>query len=74
MMYGSAAFEMQQQFMAASDTPPYWASMHKVACPTLLTWGGRDDRVSPPDMAMVPPMRLIPPDAELHIFRSAATG
>lgn len=65
MMYGSAAFEMQQQFMAASDNPPYWASMHKVACPTLLTWG-RDDRVSPPDMAMVP-MRLIP-DAELHIF------
>ncbi|MFW0794271.1 alpha/beta fold hydrolase [Gordonia sp. CPCC 205515] len=65
MMYGSAAFEMQQQFLAASDNPPYWAMMHKVACPTLLTWG-RDDRVSPPDMAMVP-MRLIP-DAELHVF------
>ena len=65
MMYGSAAFEMQQQFMAASDTPPYWSMMHKVTCPTLLTWG-RDDRVSPPDMAMVP-MRLIP-DAELHVF------
>jgi pimeloyl-ACP methyl ester carboxylesterase len=65
MMYGSAAFEMQQQFMAASDTPPYWSMMHKVSCPTLLTWG-RDDRVSPPDMAMLP-MRLIP-DAELHVF------
>jgi pimeloyl-ACP methyl ester carboxylesterase len=65
MMYGSAAFEMQQQFMAASDTPPYWSMMHKVTCPTLLTWG-RDDRVSPPDMAMVP-LRLIP-DAELHVF------
>jgi pimeloyl-ACP methyl ester carboxylesterase len=65
MMYGSAAFAMQQQFMAASDTPPYWSMMHKVSCPTLLTWG-RDDRVSPPDMAMMP-MRLIP-DAELHIF------
>ena len=65
MMYGSAAFEMQQQFMAASDTPPYWSMMHKVSCPTLLSWG-RDDRVSPPDMAMVP-MRLIP-DAELHVF------
>ncbi|WP_161925663.1 alpha/beta fold hydrolase [Gordonia crocea] len=65
MMYGSKAFEMQQQFMAASDAPPYWAMMHKVSCPTLLTWG-RDDRVSPPDMAMVP-MRLIP-DAQLHIF------
>ncbi len=65
MMYSSAAFEMQQKFMAASDAAPYWATMHKVACPTLLTWG-RDDRVSPPDMALVP-MRLIP-DAQLHVF------
>jgi 2-hydroxy-6-oxonona-2,4-dienedioate hydrolase len=65
MMYGSKAFEMQQQFLAAADIAPYWAMMHKVTCPTLLTWG-RDDRVSPPDMSMVP-MRLIP-DAELHIF------
>ncbi len=65
MMYSSAAFEMQQKFMASADIAPYWAMMHKVACPTLLTWG-RDDRVSPPDMAMVP-MRLIP-QAELHIF------
>lgn len=65
MMYGSAAFAMQQEFMAASDNPPYWSMMHKVACPTLLAWG-RDDRVSPPDMAMVP-MRLIP-RAELHVF------
>lgn len=48
-----------------SRSPPYWALMHKVACPTLLTWG-RDDRVSPPDMALVP-MRLIP-DAQLHVF------
>lgn len=65
MMYGSAAFAMQQEFMAASETAPYWSMMHKVVCPTLLTWG-RDDRVSPPDMAMVP-MRLIP-QAELHVF------
>ncbi|MFC0315690.1 alpha/beta fold hydrolase [Gordonia phosphorivorans] len=65
MMYGSAAFEMQQKFMADSDAAPYWAMMHKVKCPTLLTWG-RDDRVSPPDMALVP-MRLIP-NAELNIF------
>ena len=64
-MYGSAAFEMQQQFMASSDTPPYWSMLHKVACPTLLTWG-RDYRVSPPDMALLP-MRTIP-DAELHVF------
>lgn len=65
MMYGSAAYAMQQQFMANSDNPPYWSMMHKVTCPTLLTWG-LDDRVSPPDMALVP-MRLIP-NAELHVF------
>ena len=39
--------------------------MHKVKAPTLLTWG-RDDRVSPPDMALIP-MRTIP-TAELHVF------
>ncbi|MCF8588797.1 alpha/beta fold hydrolase [Gordonia liuliyuniae] len=65
MMYGSAAFEMQQKFLADADFPPYWAMMHKVKCPTLLTWG-RDDRVSPPDMSLAP-MRLIP-DAQLNIF------
>lgn len=65
MMYGSAAFAMQQQFLANSDTPPYWAMMHKVKCPTLLTWG-LDDRVSPPDMSLAP-LRLIP-NAELHVF------
>ncbi len=65
MMYGSKSFEMMQHFMATSTTPPYWASMHLVKCPTFLAWG-RDDRVSPPDMAMVP-MRLIP-DAELHVY------
>jgi pimeloyl-ACP methyl ester carboxylesterase len=65
MMYGSAAFDMAQKYLAQADVPPYWAMMHKVTCPTLLTWG-RDDRVSPPDMAMIP-MRLIP-DAELHVF------
>lgn len=65
MMYGSAAFEMSQKFQAESPHPPYWANLHRVACPTLLTWG-RDDRVSPPDMALLP-MRLIP-QAELHIF------
>ncbi|MFT4085575.1 MAG: alpha/beta fold hydrolase [Gordonia sp. (in: high G+C Gram-positive bacteria)] len=65
MMYGSKAFAMQQKFLADADFPPYWAMLHKVKCPTLITWG-RDDRVSPPDMAMVP-ARLIP-NAELHVF------
>ncbi len=64
-MYGSASFEMQQQFLATADIPPYWSMLHKISCPTLLTWG-RDDRVSPPDMALLP-LRQIP-EAELHIF------
>ena len=45
--------------------PLPWAIMHKVKAPTLLTWG-RDDRVSPLDMALIP-MRTIP-NAELHVF------
>ncbi|MFD4406501.1 alpha/beta fold hydrolase [Nocardia sp. NPDC058499] len=64
-MYGSGAFAVQQAAMAESSMPPYWSMMHKVTCPTLLTWG-RDDRQCPPDMPMIP-MRLIP-EAELHIF------
>lgn len=64
-MYGKAAFGAMMAAMAASDQPLPWARMHKVAAPTLLTWG-RDDRVSPLDMALIP-MRTIP-DAELHVF------
>ena len=64
-MYSRAAFTMQQQAMAASPKPPYWAMLHRVQAPTLLTWG-RDDRVSPLDSALLP-MRLIP-NAELHVF------
>ncbi|HTM85100.1 MAG TPA: alpha/beta fold hydrolase [Mycobacterium sp.] len=64
-MYGKAAFAAMMQAMRASDAPAQWAMMHKVAAPTLLTWG-RDDRVSPLDMALIP-MRTIP-NAELHVF------
>ncbi|WP_208857775.1 alpha/beta fold hydrolase [Mycobacterium parascrofulaceum] len=64
-MYGKAAFAAMNSAMAASDRPLPWAAMHKLTAPTLLTWG-RDDRVSPPDMALIP-MRTIP-NAELHIF------
>ncbi len=53
---------------AASTAVPYWAQLNKIKAPTLLTWGGRDDRVSPPvDMAILP-MRDIPPNGEVHIF------
>jgi pimeloyl-ACP methyl ester carboxylesterase len=65
-MYGKAAFNMMMKFMRSADAPPQpWAQMHKVTAPTLLTWG-RDDRVSPLDMALIP-MRTIS-NAELHVF------
>lgn len=64
-MYGKAAFAAMMSAMRDSDAPMPWARMHKVTAPTLLTWG-RDDRVSPLDMALIP-MRTIP-NAELHVF------
>ncbi|MFE1950073.1 MULTISPECIES: alpha/beta fold hydrolase [Streptomyces] len=64
-MYGSAAFAAMAAAAAASDEPPYWAVLHRLKAKTLITWG-RDDRVSPVDMSIVP-MRTIP-DAELHVF------
>jgi 2-hydroxy-6-oxonona-2,4-dienedioate hydrolase len=39
--------------------------LSSIQAPTLITWG-RDDRVSPMDISLIP-MRLIP-NAELHIF------
>ncbi|WP_336085549.1 alpha/beta fold hydrolase [Nocardia sp. SSK8] len=64
-MYSKAAFAMMVRAMEAADVPPPWAMLHKVQAPTLITWG-RDDRVSPLDMALIP-MRTIP-RAELHVF------
>jgi pimeloyl-ACP methyl ester carboxylesterase len=64
-MYGKAAFAQMMAAMRNADVPLPWAQMHKVQAPTLLTWG-RDDRVSPLDMALIP-MRTIP-NAELHVF------
>ncbi|MEN3538014.1 alpha/beta fold hydrolase [Microbispora sp. ZYX-F-249] len=64
-MYGKAAFAAGQKAAAKSDTPPYWAMLHKLKAKTLVTWG-RDDRVSPVDMALLP-MRTVP-DVEVHVF------
>ncbi|MFC4059142.1 alpha/beta fold hydrolase [Planomonospora corallina] len=64
-MYGRAAVAARDAALAASDAPPYWAMLHKIRARTLITWG-RDDRVTPLDMAIVP-MRTIP-DVELHVF------
>ncbi|XVQ82042.1 alpha/beta fold hydrolase [Microbispora siamensis] len=64
-MYGKAAFAAGQKAAARSDAPPYWAMLHKLKARTLITWG-RDDRVSPVDMALLP-MRMIP-EVEVHVF------
>lgn len=64
-MYSREALQASMKFMAESSSPPWWSRLHTVKSPTLLTWG-RDDRVSPMDMSLLP-MRLIP-DAELHVF------
>lgn len=64
-MYSRAAIEGMGKAAAASSEAPYWAMLHRVQARTLITWG-RDDRVSPMDMALLP-MRTIP-DAELHVF------
>lgn len=64
-MYSRAAMSAVASRGKNSDEPPYWAMLHQVQARTLLTWG-RDDRVSPMDMALLP-MRTIP-DAELHVF------
>lgn len=64
-MYGSDALRARAKMMAESTQPPMWAMLHRIRARTLLTWG-RDDRVSPLDMSLVP-MRTIP-NAELHVF------
>jgi len=65
MMYSRAAMEAMDKFQAASPEPPYWAQLHRIKARTLVTWG-RDDRVSPVDMMLLP-MRTIP-DVEVHVF------
>lgn len=64
-MYGRKAIEMMSKMESMSKEAPYWAMLHTVRCETLITWG-RDDRVSPLDMCLLP-MRTIP-KAELHVF------
>jgi 2-hydroxy-6-oxonona-2,4-dienedioate hydrolase len=63
-IYGRQAMAAMQAAQSQSDQP-IWAMLHKVAAPTLLTWG-RDDRVTPLESALLP-MRTIP-KAELHVL------
>ncbi|WP_027943794.1 alpha/beta fold hydrolase [Amycolatopsis taiwanensis] len=64
-MYGRKAMAASLAAAEKSDQPPAWAMLHKITAPTLITWG-RDDRVSPMDMALVP-MRTMP-NVELHVL------
>lgn len=65
MMDGNAAMAATAKFLASSDRSPWWATLHKLRAETLVTWG-RDDRVGPMDMALLP-MRTIP-KVEVHVF------
>lgn len=64
-MYGRAALARMTEAMRSADSTPNWARLGSLDVPTLITWG-RDDRVSPVDMALLP-MRLLP-QGEIHIF------
>ena len=65
MMYSRAAMELGLAMQDKSEKRPLWADLHRIQAKTLITWG-RDDRVSPVDMALLP-MRTIP-HVELHVF------
>lgn len=64
-MYSYEGAKTWPAFMAGALGPAPWFSLGKIEAPTLLMWG-RDDLVSPVDMAIVP-MRIIP-KCELHVF------
>ncbi|MEU2177000.1 MULTISPECIES: alpha/beta fold hydrolase [Nocardia] len=64
-MYGKAALARMAEAGRNADTVPGWAKLGRITVPVLVTWG-RDDRVSPVDMALLP-MRTLR-NGEVHIF------
>lgn len=65
-MYSRAAIEAAFATAGTSaQATPGWAQLDQIRAKTLITWG-RDDRVSPLDMMLIP-MRTIP-DAQVHVF------
>ena len=65
MMYSRETQKAMAAVFRGPDATARIAHLGSITVPTLVTWG-RDDRVTPVDMALLP-MRLIP-NAELHIF------
>lgn len=64
-VYSRAVLKAIGAGMSGPDAVQGFAHLPKIQAPTLLTWG-REDRVNPLDIAMLP-LRLIP-NAELHVF------
>ncbi|MEU1961368.1 alpha/beta fold hydrolase [Nocardia sp. NPDC019304] len=64
-MYGKAALARMAEAARNADTTPGWAKLGQITVPVLVTWG-RDDRVSPVDMSLLP-MRTLR-NGEVHIF------
>lgn len=64
-LYSRAALDGMAEMFAGPNATQRIAHLSSITAPTLLTWG-RDDRVTPVDMALLP-MKLIP-NCELHVF------
>jgi pimeloyl-ACP methyl ester carboxylesterase len=64
-MYSRAGLPFIRQALNGVGASTTIEHLARIQAPTLLLWG-RDDRVTPLDMALVP-MRLIP-KCELHVF------
>jgi len=64
-LYSRAGIEAMAASFRGANALNGVAHLGKIEAPTLITWG-RDDRVSPIDLAILP-MRIIP-RAELHTF------
>ncbi|MBB1021134.1 alpha/beta fold hydrolase [Dietzia sp. E1] len=64
-MYGREALSAMAAAPRDAAVVPPWAKLGQVQAPTLITWG-RDDRVSPVDMALLP-LRMLP-RGEIHVF------
>lgn len=65
VIYSRASQKAMAENFRGPDAVQRIAHLGAISVPTLITWG-RDDRVTPVDMALIP-MRMIP-NAELHIF------
>lgn len=64
-LYAKEAIEALAAFREAEGSIATISHLPNVKAPTLITWG-RDDRVTPLDIGLIP-MRIIP-NAELHVF------